>query len=260
MGMAGADIDVVLKGGSSGRVAWITVQNPARLNILDSNGFDALSEAFESLSKDDDLRLAVLTGDGDKAFIGGADISEMVTLDPALARTFITRLCRTTTSIRALPVPVIARIDGYTLGAGLEIAVCCDLRAASDRSTFGMPEVRVGIPSVIEAVLLPRLIGWGRTCELVLTGETISAEEALEWGLIERLTTVETLDSTIERWIDAVLRSGPRAIRLQKSLMKTWELEPIDKSIRASIETFANAFDSDEPRRFMQTFMDRRRR
>ena len=258
--MVGTEIHVALKGGSSGRIAWVTVQNPARLNILDSNGFDALSEAFESLSKDDDLRLAVLTGDGDKAFIGGADISEMVTLDPALARTFINRLCRTTASIRALPVPVIARIDGYTLGAGLEIAVCCDLRAASDRSTFGMPEVRVGIPSVIEAVLLPRLIGWGRTCELALTGETVSAEEALEWGLIERLTTVESLDATIERWIDAVLHSGPRAMRLQKSLMKTWESEPIGKSIRASIETFANAFDSDEPRRLMQTFLDRRRR
>ena len=258
--MAGAKIDVALKGGSDGHVAWVTVQNPARLNIIDSNGFDALSEAFEGLSKDDNLRLAVLTGDGDKAFIGGADIREMVKLDSDLARTFIGRLHRTTAAIRALPVPVIARIDGYTLGAGLEIAVCCDLRAASDRSTFGMPEVRVGIPSVIEAVLLPRLIGWGRTCELVLTGEAISAEEALEWGLIERLTTVETLDSTSERWIDAVLNSGPRAIRLQKSLMRTWESEPIGESIRASIETFANAFDSDEPRRFMHTFMDRRRR
>ena len=257
--MAGAEIDVTLKDGSSGRVAWVTVQNPARLNILDSNGFDALSEAFESLSKDGDLRLAVLTGEGEKAFIGGADISEMVKLDSVLARTFIGRLSRTTAAIRALPVPVIARIDGYTLGAGLEIAASCDLRAASDRSTFGMPEVRVGIPSVIEAVLLPRLIGWGRTCELVLTGETISAEEALEWGLIERLTTVEALDATIERGIDAVLNSGPRAIRLQKSLMKTWESEPIGESIRASIETFANAFDSDEPRQLMQKFLDRRR-
>ena len=96
-------------------------------------------------------------------------------------------------------MPVIARIDGYALGAGLEIAASCDLRAASDRSTFGMPEVRVGIPSVVEAVPLPRLIGWGRTCELVLTGETISAEDALEWGLIERMTSAEAPDSTIEK-------------------------------------------------------------
>ncbi len=258
--MAGAEIDVALKDSSRGRVAWVTVQNPARLNILDGDGFDGLAGAFENLAEDGDLCLAVLTGDGEKAFIGGADISEMVKLDSVLARTFIGRLCRATAAIRALPVPVIARIDGYALGAGLEIAACCDLRAASDRSTFGMPEVRVGIPSVVEAALLPRLIGWGRTCELVLTGETISAEEALEWGLIERMTTVESLDATIEQWIDAVLNAGPRAIRLQKSLITTWESEPIGESISASIETFANAFDSDEPRRLMQAFLDRRRR
>ncbi len=258
--MTGAEIEVALRDGSSGRVAWVTVHNSARLNILDSNGFDALAEAFENLAEDGELRLAVLTGDGAKAFIGGADISEMIKLDAALARTFISRLGRATAAIRALPVPVIARIDGYALGAGLEIAACCDLRAASDRSTFGMPEVRVGIPSVVEAVLLPRLIGWGRTCELVLTGETISAEEALEWGLIERMTPAAALDSTIQRWIDAVLDAGPRAIRLQKSLITTWESEPIDKSISASIETFASAFNSDEPRRLMQAFMDRQRR
>ncbi len=257
--MNGAEIDVALKDVSGGRVAWVTVHNPARLNILDSDGFVALSEAFESLAEDGDLRLAVLTGDGDKAFIGGADIREMVKLDATLARAFIRRLGRATAAVRALPVPVIARIDGYALGAGLEIAASCDLRAASDRSTFGMPEVRVGIPSVVEAVLLPRLIGWGRTCELVLTGQTISAAEALEWGLIERMTTAAALDGTIDGWIEAVLGAGPQAIRLQKSLMTTWESEPLGESIDASIETFADAFETEEPRRLMQAFIDRRK-
>jgi enoyl-CoA hydratase len=186
--MTGAEIDVVLRDGTDGHVAWVTVNTPARLNILDSDGFDALAGEFERLADDGQLRLAVLTGAGEGAFIGGADVREMAKLDIALARTFIARLGRATAAIRALPVPVIARIDGYALGAGLEIAASCDLRAASDRSTFGMPEVRVSIPSVVEAVPLPRLIGWGRTCELVLTGETISAEDALEWGLIERMT------------------------------------------------------------------------
>ncbi len=258
--MSGAEIDVVAKDVPGGRVAWVTVHNPARLNILDSFGFDALAAAFEGLAEDRELRLAVLTGDGEKAFIGGADVREMVKLDSALARRFIGRLGRATAAIRALPVPVIARIDGYALGAGLEIAASCDLRAASDRSTFGMPEVRVGIPSVIEAVLLPRLIGWGRTCELVLTGETISAEDALDWGLIERMTTAAALDATIERWIDAILGAGPEAIRLQKSLMTVWESEPVGDSIAASIETFADAFKTDEPRRLMQAFLDRRKR
>ncbi len=255
--MTGAEIEVVAKDVSAGRVAWVTVHNPARLNILDSNGFDALAAAFETLAEDRDLRLAVLTGDGGHAFIGGADIREMVKLDAALAREFIGRLGRATAAIRALPVPVIARIDGYALGAGLEIAASCDLRAASDRSTFGMPEVQVGIPSVVEAVLLPRLIGWGRTCELVLTGETISARDALEWGLIERLTTPETLDAAVERWASSILRAGPEAIRLQKSLMTVWESESITDSISTSIETFADAYKTDEPARMMQKFFDK---
>jgi enoyl-CoA hydratase/carnithine racemase len=257
--MGEAEIDVERRGVPEGHVAWVTVRNPARLNILNSGGFDSLTETFENLAKDEDLRLAVLTGAGENAFIGGADVREMVKLDPDRARRFIARLGRATGAIRALPVPVIARIDGYALGAGLEIAASCDLRAASDRSTFGMPEVRVGIPSVVEAVLLPRLIGWGRTCELVLTGETISAEEALDWGLIERMTPAEALDATINRWIDAVLGAGPLAVRLQKSLMSTWESTPIGESIDHSIEIFATAFESDEPRRLMQAFLDRRR-
>lgn len=257
--MNGTDIGVVLKDASGGRVAYVTVHNPHRLNILDSDGFIALAGAFESLAKEDDLRLAVLTGDGGEAFIGGADVREMVKLNTTLARVFIRRLGRATAAIRALPVPVIARIDGYALGAGLEIAASCDLRAASDRSTFGMPEVRFGIPSVVEAVLLPRLIGWGRTCELVLTGQTISAADALDWGLIERMTTAEALDATIDGWIGAVLDAGPRAIRLQKSLMTTWESEPLADSIGASVETFADAFETDEPRRLMQAFLDRRK-
>jgi enoyl-CoA hydratase/carnithine racemase len=258
--MSGAEIDVVRNDVPGGRVAWVTVHNSARLNILDSNGFDALAEAFEGLADDGELRLAILTGDGEKAFIGGADIREMLKLDSGLAREFIGRLGRATAAIRALPVPVIARIDGYTLGAGLEIAASCDLRAASDRSTFGMPEVRVGIPSVVEAVLLPRLIGWGRTCELVLTGEIISAQDALDWGLIERLTAADELDDTIARWIDAIVSAGPEAIRLQKSLMTVWESEPMAESIATSVETFADAFKTDEPRRLMQAFLDRRKR
>lgn len=258
--MSGAEIDVALKHAPGGRVAWVTVRNPARLNILDSAGFDALAEAFETLAEDPDLGLAVLTGDGDKAFIGGADIREMVKLDSALARRFIARLGRATAAIRALPVPVIARIDGAALGAGLEIAACCDLRAASHRSTFGMPEVRVGIPSVVEAALLPRLIGWGRTCELVLTGVTISATDALDWGLVERVTTAEELDATIARWIEAVLGAGPQAIRLQKSLMTVWEAEPIDVAVEAGIESFAKAYETDEPARLMRAFLERRQR
>lgn len=120
----------------------------------------------------------VLTGAGDKSFIGGADIREMAALTPATAETFITRLHAMCACLRDLPVPVIARINGYAIGAGLEVAAACDLRVASNSAVFGMPEVKVGIPSVIEAALLPSLIGWGRTRELLYLGENIGWSSA----------------------------------------------------------------------------------
>ena len=127
----------------------------------------------------------ILTGAGERAFVGGADIAELAHLDRDTARDFISLVHRCCDGFRRLAAPVIARIDGYALGAGLELAAACDLRVASERAMFGMPEVRVGIPSVVEAALLPQLIGNGRARRLLLTGETIDAAQALDWGLID---------------------------------------------------------------------------
>jgi enoyl-CoA hydratase/carnithine racemase len=159
-----------------------------------------------------------------------------------------------------MPVPVIARINGYCLGAGLEIAAGCDLRVAADTAVFGMPEVKVGIPSVIEAALLPRLVGWGRAAALVLTGETIDAAEALRIGLVERVVPPSGLDAAVERWVAALLAAGPRALRLQKRLMREWERLPLDDAIAAGVATFRASYETDEPHRLMQRFLDRERK
>ncbi|MFY9571769.1 MAG: enoyl-CoA hydratase [Blastocatellia bacterium] len=242
-----------------GCVARVTVDYQARLNILNSELIRQLTEAIGSLAKNDRLRVVILTGAGDRAFIGGADINEMVSLDSSLARDFISRLHEASLALRNLPVPVIARINGYCLGAGLEIAASCDLRVAAAHSTFAMPEVRVGIPSVIEAALLPRLIGLGKAAELVYTGESISAVEALSCGLVERVVPAEHLDQAVERWVHAILEAGPRAIRLQKSLIRQWQRLPLDQAIERGIESFAAAYDTDEPRRLMERFLTRRK-
>ena len=141
-------------------VAVATIDNPARLNALSTPVMTQLVAALERLATDDALRVVVLHGAGERAFIGGADINEMGGFDPASARTFITLVHRSCDVFRRLPVPAIACIQGWTLGAGLEIAAACDLRFASTDARFGMPEVRVGVPSVVEAALLPGLIGW----------------------------------------------------------------------------------------------------
>ncbi|MEW6212769.1 MAG: enoyl-CoA hydratase [Acidobacteriota bacterium] len=245
--------------GERGRVARIAVDNEARLNILNSPLIEQLTSTVDSLRDDERLRALILTGAGDRAFIGGADINEMVRLDENSARAFIKRLHLACASLRNLTVPVIARISGYCLGAGLEVAASCDLRIATDQSSFGMPEVRVGIPSVIEAALLPRLAGWGQAARLVYTGEMITASEAFACGLIERIVSEDQLDASVNRWVEAILEAGPRAIRLQKELLREWERLSLDEAIERGIESFAEAYRSDEPRVMMKKFLQRKR-
>ncbi|KAL4873548.1 ClpP/crotonase-like domain-containing protein [Aspergillus spectabilis] len=157
-----------------------------------------------------DLLAVILTEYGNKSFIGGADIAEMASLDsPAAAWEFITKVHAACQSIRDFPVPMIGRINGYALGAGLEIAASCDFGVASRNAVFGMPEVNVGIPSVVEAALLPGLVGWGRTRRLLMLGDNISAVEALQWGLAEKVVEPNHLDHAVDKWVQIPERSGP---------------------------------------------------
>jgi enoyl-CoA hydratase/carnithine racemase len=122
-----------------------------------------------------------------------------------------------------------------------------------------MPEVKVGIPSVVEAALIPGLIGFGRARELVMLGEIVDAPTALAWGLIERMVAPEMLDAEVDKVLGALLAAGPRAVRSQKALMQQWEKLPADRAIAAGIDAFVRAFDSDEPKRMLAAFLDRKR-
>ena len=252
-------IDVQLASEARGTVATVTVDNRSKLNTLNSALMRDFVAKMETLAARDDLRAVVLTGAGEAAFIGGASIDEMVKLDRESARGFITLVHRCCDCLRQLPVPVIARIDGYALGAGLEVAVSCDLRVATARAKFGMPEVKVGLPSVVEAALIPRLIGWGRARELLLTGETIDAATALRWGLVERVVELDLLDREVDQILGALLAAGPRAVRSQKRLMREWEHLPIDRAVAAGIDALVSAFETDEPRRLLAEFLNRKR-
>lgn len=255
----GAGIDLRLDARAGGTVAFLTLDNRKKLNTLDRALMQQFIAAVEPLAARDDLRALVISGAGGKAFIGGASIPEMAALDKDSAKDFITLVHRTCDSLRQLPVPVIARIDGYALGAGLELAASCDLRIATTRAHFGMPEVKVGIPSVIEAALIPRLIGFGRARELLMLGETIDAETALRWGLVERVVAPEALDREVEKMLAALFSAGARAVRLQKELIRAWEKLPAERAIAAGIDAFVKAFETDEPRRMLAAFRDRKR-
>jgi enoyl-CoA hydratase/carnithine racemase len=257
---AQASVGVSLEPRDGGVVATVTVDNTAKLNVLDSPLMTAFVAQIEALGARDDLRAVVLRGAGDRAFIGGANIFEMADLDPARAEGFITLVHRTCECLRDLPVPVIARIEGYALGAGLEVAAACDIRVASTTAVFGMPEVKVGIPSVVEAALLPGLIGWGRTRELLLCGENIDAQTALRWGLVEHVVEPAALDDAVEAKLRAILAAGAQAVRLQKKLIREWEDLTIGEAVAAGIRCFTQAWSTDEPRRMMSAFVNRRRK
>lgn len=234
-----------------GHVAHFVIDNAAKLNCLNRALMAEMLEALAALGADPDLRLVVVSGAGGRAFVGGADVNELAALDHKSAREFITMVHRCCDGFRRLPVPVIARIDGYTLGAGLELAAACDLRVASANSVFGMPEVRIGLPSVVEAALLPKLIGHARTRRLLLTGENIGAAAALAWGLVDEVAPASRLDEAVARLAAPILASGPHAIRLQKRLILEWEELPTAAAVARGIETFVEAFDSDEPTRMV---------
>jgi len=240
-------------------IADVTVSNTQRLNCIDSTLALALAAGFKQLASEPALRAVRLQGNGRRAFIGGADIREMASLRKDTAADFINTLHLACASIRDLPVPVIAQISGYCLGAGLEIAASCDLRIADHSASFAMPEVRIGLPSVIEAALLPRLIGWGRAARLVYTGESIDADTASQWGLVEQLARPETLQATLDKTLASIAAADPAAIRMQKQLLRDWASLPLDESITASIELFPRAFDAPQAHQRMQAFLNRKR-
>ena len=249
------------------KIGTITISNTAKLNIVNSRLLAQMTATCESLFSDSSLRVVILTGatapSKAASFIGGADISEMAKLDSAdSARTFITRIHQACEALRDLPVPVIARVNGYALGAGIEIMAACDLRICTQHSVFGMPEVKVGIPSVVEAALLPGLIGIGRARRFLYLAENIDAAVAERWGLVDWVVKDDqALDDAVEEWVGKLAGMGPKAIKSQKKLMQKWENCSVREGILAGVDAYAEAYEDggQEPKLMMEKFLSRKK-
>ena len=241
---------------AEGRVATVTIENAVKANCLTSGLVGELETVFRDLANDDDLRLAVLTGEGERSFIAGANLQELRGFDAKSGRAYITGLQNANQAIRELPVPVIARINGACMGAGLEVAASCDIRIASDNARFAMPEVLFDLPSVVEAALFPRLIGWGRTCWLLYRGDAVDATTALTWGLVEQCVPQADLDAAVGETVDRIMANGPVGIRLQKKLMRDWERLSLDDGVHAGIQSLSDAFRDGTPGPRMASFLD----
>jgi len=253
-------VEVVREQRPGGLVAHVVFDNARRLNVVNPEAIADLLAAFDALASEPDLRVVVFSGAGERAFIGGADINHMAGMRSSEdGRAFITLVHRLCHAMRECPVPVIARIDGFALGAGLEVAAACDMRIASDRSVFGMPEVKVGVPSVVEAALLPRLIGWGRTSWMLLTGENIDAARAERWGLVEEIVPAALLDEAVGRAVHSIVEAAPQSVRAQMRLMRRWERLPLDEAVQAGIDAFAQSVTTGEHVERMTAFVNRKR-
>lgn len=232
-------------------IAEIDIRRFEKRNALNAEHINAIADAAMELAGDDSIRAVVLRSEGDKVFSAGADITELAAQTAETAHGFIDTLRRAIQAVADIPVPVICRLQGACIGGAMEMAAACDLRIASEHASFCMPEVRVGIPSVIQAVLLPRLMGKGRADWLVLSGEVIDAQTAYDWGFVEKLVPAGDLDAAVEQACDAILHSAPGAVRTQKRLNRSWNDLSIDQAISESMDAFAASYQTSEPADFM---------
>lgn len=239
-------------------VAWITLNRPEVLNAQNNQLRKELIEVLESARDDDDVYLLVLTGAGDKAFSAGADISEFPSLYPA------DQLKKRGTKthydlLREIPKPVIAMVNGFALGGGCEITLACDIVIASENSQFGQPEVRVGIiPGGGGTQVLPRLIGEKKAKELVFTARIISAQEALQLGLINQVVPKEKLRETVEDLVKTLLKRSPVILKIAKMAINKSLETTLTTGLAYEKDLFTICFGTEDQKEGARAFLEKR--
>jgi enoyl-CoA hydratase/carnithine racemase len=237
-------------------VVRCTLERPP-LNLFEPGLIAALRSTFQTLAADASVRVVVLTGAG-RAFTAGMDVHVLRDLEPASATALITSLHDAIDAVHRAPFPVIAAVNGAALGAGFELALACDLRVAASGAIFGLPEVRVGVPSVIQAALLPPMIGPGRAAEMLLTGANVGAADALAWGLVNRVVERDRLDGAVDEMVQSIVACAPTAVRLQKELIVRWRESDLTSAVRAGIAAFGASYATGEPREGARAFLEKR--
>jgi enoyl-CoA hydratase len=242
-------------------VRTITINRPAVLNALDTRTLGELDACFAALAADPAgaLRCVILTGAGEKAFVAGADISAMERLGVVEARRFAELGRRLGERIESLPVPVIAAVNGFALGGGLELALACDFMIVSSSAKLGQPEVNVGVlPGFGGSQRLLRRIGIGRTRQLIYTGDPIGAEQAQAWGLCNEVTPPAELLPRARVLAERIASRAPLAVAAAKRAIRLGEDLPLDRALMLEQETFAALFASEDQKEGMRAFLEKR--
>jgi enoyl-CoA hydratase len=240
-------------------VATVTVNRPKVLNALDETTLRELADAFLALGREPGVRCVILTGAGDKAFAAGADIAAMMDMAPDVARALAERGHRMAAVMEAAAWPIIAAVNGFALGGGLELMLACDFALASSNAKLGMPEVGLGvIPGFGGTQRLARRIGPGRARELVYTGNVIGAADALALGLVNAVTEPAALAGTVRALADKIATRGPLAVAAAKRAMREGADLPLAQAVALEAELFGGLFATDDRREGMRAFLDKR--
>lgn len=240
-------------------IALITVNRPEKLNALSGALVAELRDAFERVARDTSLGAAILTGSGEKAFVAGADIKELAVLSAFEAREYALRGQQAFRLLETLPKPTVAAINGFALGGGLELAMSCSVRFASDNAKLGQPEVKLGIiPGYGGTQRLPRLVGRGRALELMLSGEPITAADAYRIGLVNAVVPQTELLSYSRAWLQKVLANGPLAVGLVLESVDVGLDMGLDAGLRFEAAAFGVSAATEDRREGTRAFLEKR--
>ncbi len=241
------------------RAAWIVVHRPEKLNALNRETVEEIGAAVARAVVDPSVRVLVVRGAGDKAFVAGADIQEMSAMTAAEAQAFSRSLQEMLDRLERSPKPVIAAINGFALGGGCELAMACHLRIAAEPARLGQPEVTLGIiPGAGGTQRLPRLVGRGRALEMILGGEAISAAEALRIGLVNRVVPLADLDREVDTWVAKLGAKGPQALaRALEAVLSGTEVA-LPEALRLEAGLFGLCFATEDMREGTRAFLEKR--
>jgi enoyl-CoA hydratase len=242
-----------------GRVALITINRPDKLNALNIKTRQETAEALDELRTDDEIRVVVITGAGEKAFVAGADINEFAGRSAIQQRT-VMKAKSIFTAAEDFPKPIIAMINGFCLGGGCELALSCDIRIASDKSRFGQPEINLGIiPGGGGTQRLTRLVGEGKAMQMILTGEMIDAQEAYRIGLVNDVYPADQLESKTMELAAKIAEKSPVALAMAKTAVKNAARMNLREGLDQEIDLFALCFSSEDKEEGVRAFLEKRK-
>ena len=233
-----------IKAEHRGRALWITFDRPEKLNILQPEDLTELRDVIADLAPG--VRAIVFTGAGQAAFSAGMNIEAFVGLTPARAHALIGDLAQVMRAIRHSPVVTVAAVNGYCLGAAFELTLACDLRVVAPTASFGLPEIKVGVPSVIDAALLPAFVGLSKAREMVLTGDIYKLDQLPPDSIANVIAEPGELEAAAEGMLGRIATHPPTVTAAQRRLFDVWLNNPLDASVNASMAEFASVFASPE--------------